>query len=265
MKRKQIFYYIIIVLLLIIFAISAFYVGQYIMDSKKQEERYDNLAAIVENARRETQPDKETTPEGMEDAEEPTEPPILPEYQELHEMNGDMVGWLSIDDTPVNYPVMQTPNSEDYYLRRNFDRKVNVHGCLYAREECDIDTPSDNVTIYGHHMRDGSMFGSLKYFQKKSYWEEHSTLRFDTLTEHHTYQIFAVFKTTATVDEGFPYHQFVNAADEAEFNEFIATCKELSFYDTGITPLYGDKIICLSTCEYTQVNGRFVVAAVRID
>ena len=73
-----------------------------------------------------------------------------------------------------------------------------------------------------------------------------------------------MFKTSASLGKGFSYHQFVDAEDEADFNEFVSTCKNLAFYDTGITPKYGDKIICLSTCEYTLTNGRLVVAAVRI-
>ena len=73
-----------------------------------------------------------------------------------------------------------------------------------------------------------------------------------------------MFKTSANIGEGFSYHQFVDAENEEEFNEFVSTCKELAFYDTGITPVYGDKMICLSTCEYTLNNGRLVVAAVRI-
>lgn len=283
MKVKQIAYYVVLILLLLIFVGSGIYVVSYFLDSKDQMEHYDNLSAIVEQARAEaaaaTEPNSGSTePVSAEPAPtdesgetvppEPTEPAgptMLPEYQPLYEMNNDLVGWLKIEDTKVDYPVMQTPDNKDYYLKRNFDKERNSHGSLYCREDCDINTPSDNITIYGHHMKDGTMFGGLKKYQQKSYWEEHDTVIFDTLYEHHTYKIFAVFKTTASIGRGFTYHSFVNAEDEADFNEFIATCKKLAFYDTGITPEYGDKVICLSTCEYTQQNGRFVVAAVRVD
>ena len=99
----------------------------------------------------------------------------------------------------------------------------------------------------------------------KEKWEDNSLIIFNTLHEYHVYKIFAVFKTTASVNEGFKYHRFVDAETEAEFNAFVKECKRLSFYDTGITPVYGDKMICLSTCEYTLANGRLVVAAVRIS
>ena len=119
--------------------------------------------------------------------------------------------------------------------------------------------------LYGHHMADGSMFAQLETrYKKQSFWEEHQYLTFDTLYEHHTYQIIACFRTSANLGQGFRYHMFVDAANEQEFDEFVSTCKRLSFYDTGITPVYGDKLICLSTCEYSLDNGRLVVAAVRI-
>ena len=108
------------------------------------------------------------------------------------------------------------------------------------------------------------MFACLNDYVYKETWENNPMISFDTLYDYHTYKIFAVFKTTAALGEGFSYHQFVDAANEDDFDDFIATCKDLAFYETGITPVYGDKIICLSTCEYTLEHGRLVVAAVRI-
>ena len=116
-----------------------------------------------------------------------------------------------------------------------------------------------------HHMNDGSMFHNLNDYQFREFYEEHPIIQFDTLTERHTYQVFAVFKTSASVGVGFPYHKFENAANRQEFDNFVATCKRLAFFDTGITPQYGDKLITLSTCEYTLENGRFVVVAYRVS
>ena len=273
MKFSKLLYWLLIVILAAVFLISGSFVARYAIDALSQKEEYDALAQIVEQARSETvppteppvpaEPDSDPAPEAPSEPAEPTEPSLLPEYAALYEKNTDMVGWLTIDGTSVNYPVMQTPDRVDYYLKRNFSGAYSAHGCLYARESCDVFAPSDNVTIYGHHMNDGSMFASLKKFRYQSFWEEHHAVQFDTLYEHHTYTVFAVFTTTASLGKGFAYHQFENAKDEADFDDFIATCKELSLYDTGITPKYGDKIICLSTCEYTQTNGRLVVAAVR--
>jgi sortase B len=190
---------------------------------------------------------------------------MLPEYQLIYEMNTDMVGWITIPDTKINYPVMQTPDNKDYYLNRNFNKLWSDWGSIYALEACDINSPSDNVTLYGHHMKDGSMFAELDKFKQEYFWKTHQTFTFDTLYEHHTYQIWAVFKTSADLDEGFAYHQFTNADSEEEFDQYVATIKSMQFYETGITPQYGDKLLCLSTCEYTLNDGRFVVMAMRIS
>ena len=178
-----------------------------------------------------------------------------------------MVGWIQIEGTDLNYPVMQTPGRTDYYLKRDFYGNQSVRGCIYAREECDILEPSDNITIYGHNMRDGSMFAALNDYVYKETWEKNPFIFFDTLYDYHVYKIFAVFRTSANLGEGFHYHNMIEADNKEDFDDFISTCKNLSmeYYDTGLTPQYGDKIICLSTCEYTLPNGRFVVAAVRIS
>ena len=263
---------VLIVILLVVFGISAFQVGSYFLESREQAEEYNNLADIVKNAQEaaktETSPGEETKPGETVAPEntEPTELTMLPGYAELYEINNDLVGWIRIDGTEIDYPVMQTSmENKDYYLKRNFSKDESARGCIYVREECDVFRPSDNVTIYSHNMLDGSMFAYLHEYQDKEVWEDNSIIHFDTLYEYHTYQIFAVFKTTTSIGEGFAYHQMEDAETEEDFNEFIANCKSRALYDTGITPEYGDKVICLSTCEYSQINGRLVVAAVRIS
>lgn len=272
MPVKKSLYIALIIILTGAFAVSAFYLGSYFLEGKRQQDRFQELSQMVEDARQNASETTQTTtepsaPTGETQPEEtePTEPQILPWYQDVYDLNHDLVGWIRIDGTVVDYPVMQTSvDNRDYYLRRDFDGSDATRGCIYVREECDVFTPSDNVTIYGHKMHDGTMFAALLDYADESVWKDNSIISFDTIYEYHTYQIFAVFNTTATVDEGFKYHRMENAANKAEFDKFIATCKDLAFYDTGITPVYGDKIICLSTCDYSLENGRFVVAAVRI-
>lgn len=269
---KKPLYLALVAVLLVVFCVSAFFVGRYVIDGKREADRFDQLSQMKDGSTTvPTQPEStdaspETTGETTSPSAstEPTEPGILPEYAQLYEMNHDMVGWIKIDGTKLDYPVMQTPDEVNYYLYRNFDKESSKWGAIYAREECDINKPSDNITIYGHNMADGSMFAALNDYTKKETWENNNLIIFDTLTERHVYKIFSVFKTSANVGEGFSYHRFEDAANEQEFNEFVSTCKKLAFYDTGITPVYGDKMICLSTCEYTLNNGRLVVAAVRL-
>ena len=126
--------------------------------------------------------------------------------------------------------------------------------------------PSDNVVIYGHHMKNGSMFADLEKFKSKEFWQEHKTISFSTVTDRYEYEIVAVFKTVVYTDspDSFKYYHFVNAETPEDFSAFIEKCRELSLYDTGVSAEYGDKLITLSTCEYSRTNGRFVVVAKRI-
>lgn len=267
---KKTLFIVTVLLLVVAFGVSAFMVGNYLLDGKKQAERMDQLAQIVSEAQTETAaqaPATQETTEGTTEATEPketTEPGMLPGYKELYEQNSDTVGWIKIEGTKVNYPVLQTPDSVGYYLYRDFDKKSSKRGSVFAWETADINKPSDNITLFGHNMADGSMFACLSDYTEKEAWEKNNLIFFDTLNEYHTYKIFAVFKTSANVGQGFSYHKFVDAANASEFNDFVAQCKKLAFYDTGVTPVYGDKLLCLSTCEYTLDNGRLVVAAVRI-
>lgn len=267
---KKVLFVIVVVLLLIAFGVSAFMVGSYLLDGKKQADRNNELAQMVEDAKKPTESVPGETVPG-ETVQETVPAPtvvgadgILTEYAGLYALNNDMVGWLEIPNTKLKYPVMQTPNDVNYYLYKDFDKEDSDWGAIYAWEKADINKPSDNITMFGHNMKDGSMFATLNNYENEYYWEDNSLILFNTLHEYHTYKIFAVFKTTATLGQGFSYHKFADAEDEADFNEFVSTCKSLSLYDTGITPVYGDKLICLSTCAYHTENGRLVVAAVRI-
>lgn len=277
-------YIALISVLAVAFVASAIYLGSYFIQGKKQAEKFNELSGVLEEARQQEEStaaeetgenssdvnpefDDELGPENKPKRNrEEAEGGFLPGMKQLFERNDHLVGWIKIDGTQIDYPVMQTRvDNKDFYLDRDFDKEHSVRGCLYVREECDVYKPTDNVTIYGHNMKDGSMFAYLGEYYDKDVWKNNSLIFFDTLFESHVYKIFAVFKTSANIGAGFSYHRMEDAASEEDFNEFISTCKNLSFYDTGITPVYGDKIICLSTCEYTLDNGRFVVAAVRIS
>lgn len=277
---KKILFWIVIAALLAVFVYSGYSLIAYYADSRENEKTYDELAQLVVDRPTVplpkpsdpqidvTQP-VETEPEQVlitaRDPETGETVQVLPEYAALYTMNPDLVGWISIDGTKINYPVVQSdPDNANYYLKRDFEKKYSSHGCIYASENTDVFAPSDNVTLYGHRMGDNSMFGQLGLYTDKGFWKEHQYIRFDTLQERHLYQIICVFSTSASMDEGFAYHRFVDAADSSNFNAYVFRCKALSYYDTGITAEYGDKLLTLSTCEYTNTNGRLVVVAKRI-
>lgn len=214
---------------------------------------------------------EETIPPSAEPEETPSpaftpEPVMLERYEALYRENSDLVGWLSIEDMVIDYPVMQCEDDE-YYLHHDFYGEDSKYGCLYVRDRADVNTPGTNFIIYGHNMKDGSMFGDLDLYQKESFFLEHPTICFDTLYEERTYEIVAVFRSRVyrSDEEGFRYYQFYEAQTQEEFDDFYGNIKELSLYDTGVTAQYGDNFLTLSTCAYHVEDGRFAIVAKEVS
>ena len=252
---------ILIAVFVAVLGASTYFIIDHYKESNKQAELYSELADLVNAA---AQTDAATEP--AEQIPYSEEKMLLPELAELYQQNGDLVGWISIADTNINYPVMQSVNEPNFYLKHGFDKEYSDYGCPYVQEDCDVQEPSDNLVIYGHHMSNGSMFAHLEKFKNKDFWSEHRIITFNTLTDKQEYEIVAVFRTVVYTDspEAFKFYRFIDAESANEFDDFIAKCKELSFYDTGVTAEYGDKFITLSTCESSRNNSRLVVVAKRI-
>lgn len=194
---------------------------------------------------------------------QPTEPVVLPELAEDYEKNPDMCGWIQIEGTQVDYPLMYTPEEPEKYLRMNFDGNYSVGGLPFLDADCSLEPESDNLIIYGHNMLDGSQFRTIMMYNDESYWQEHPTIKLSTLYEQREYEVLAAFydRVYYKYEECFKFYQFIDAEDEAAFNEAIAYYKEHSEYDTGVTAEYGDRLITLVTCSYHHDYGRFVVVA----
>lgn len=195
-----------------------------------------------------------------------TRPEILPVFADMAAENPDMVGWISIEGTKLNYPLMYTPDEPEKYLHKDFQGVFSIGGLPFVDAGSTWDPVSDNLLIYGHNMANGTMFHTLLSFEQKNFWEEHPTIQLSTLYEQKEYEIIAAlydriyFKT----DTCFKFYQFIDAADETEYDEAIAYFKEHALYDTGVTASYGDKLITLVTCAYHVDNGRFLVVAKEI-
>ena len=189
----------------------------------------------------------------------------LTDYSALKEKNADFAGWLTVPDTKINYPVLYRPQDQDYYLHRDFEGQEAAAGCLYIQENCDAEKPTDNVIIYGHNMKNGSMFGELEKYEDPSFWDTHRTFTFNTLNRFQTFEVVTVFKTVAYQEDAFRYYQFVEAEGEADFDAFLSQCQARALYDTGVEARFGDRLLTLSTCEYSRENGRLAVLARRID
>ena len=191
---------------------------------------------------------------------------ILRKYSQLYADNTDFIGWLYIPGTKVGYPVMYTPEDEEFYLRKNYDKEYSTAGSLFVSKYSDVVKPTDNVVIYGHNMKAGTMFHDLLNYQDESYYQEHKTVVFNTIYGNAEYEVIAAFQTNIkeVEDTSFKYYQFFDADTAAEFDEYVNNCKALTPYDIPVTAKYGDKLITLSTCSYHTDEGRYVVVAKRV-
>lgn len=223
----------------------------YAAQSKQQAHLYSDLAAV---RKQDTQ------------QEIASQSSVQPTSRNLYLENSDMVGWILIEDTNIDYPVMQTPADPNYYLKHDFERNYTDYGCPFMQADCDALAPSDNLIIYGHNMKDGSMFADLAKYGSKDFWQSHKTVRFDTVLGNCAYEIFAVIHTTVQADDAdaFPFYRFVDAAAPEDFAAFVSACKARALYDTGISAQYGDKLLTLSTCDNITDNGRWLVIGKRI-
>ncbi len=198
--------------------------------------------------------------------EEKKELVVLDKYKKLYSQNKSLIGWLKIDDTNIDYPVMQTVNNE-YYLDHNYTQEYDKNGSIFLDKDCDITNPGTNMIIYGHHMKSGKMFGNLDKYSSKKYYEEHPVIQFDTIYEEGIYQIMYVFRSRIYNEDEivFKYYQFFEAATPEEFDSTMQEMANISLYDTGVTATYGDKLITLSTCDHAEEDGRFVVVAKKVN
>ena len=251
------------ILCLAVFAACLIPIGQACresMQSKAQQKALRSMTEVsVEQAAEGipvVQRDKDTTL-GSDN------PAMLDKYVKLYQENKDLAGWISIEGMKIDYPVLQNADNE-YYLHHDFYGKDSKYGCLYVKNHADLQTGT-NFVIYGHNMKDGSMFGDLDLYQKESFYKEHPRISFDTLYEERTYDIIAVFRSQVynAEDDVFKYYQFYEADTQEEFDDFYNNIKALSLYDTGIEAQFGDTFLTLSTCAYHVQDGRFVVVAKR--
>lgn len=207
---------------------------------------------------------KKETKKQTEKKIDPADLTVLKKYKDLYKQNKDLAGWLSIGGTVINYPVMQTgKKNPDFYLHNDFDKKESDHGTLFVDARNDIVNRDTNLIIYGHNMRDGTMFGGLKSFMDKDYFEKHQELVFDTIYEKAKYRIAAVClsKVNYQDDDTFRYYNFLNAESKEEFQAFLANIQQLTVFDQNIDISYGDELLTLSTCNSYVQDGRLFLIA----
>ncbi len=270
MKNKKIIYILMIVCILVA-AGCGFYLVKYYYESAQSEKIFEELRYMVTET--------EEMKEDVMDSEAYVQPNIYvtiggidvqKKYEKIYKENNDFVGWLRIEDTLIDYPVMHTPDDSEngeYYIHRDFNRKDSAAGTLFMDAYSTINPFTDNVIIYGHNMNSGTMFHDLLNYQNQEFYENHKTFTFDTIYGDGTYEVIAAFYSQILPDNSaeFKYYEFVNAADEEEFMEYVYNIKEMSVIDTDTKVEYGDVLLTLSTCAYHVEDGRFAVVAKKIN
>lgn len=262
LKRQEKKRRTIVFLASIVAALSLGYFGVYYFYSVRTNAQYSQLAELKGS---DVLSDTQANNDFSLHKQAVRLPDVLDEYKTLYQKNKKLIGWLKIDDTLIDYPVMQTSDNE-YYLDHNYNQEYDKNGSLFLDCNCSAYPQSTNLIIYGHHMKSGQMFGGLQKYAKESYAQKHSTIQFDTIYEKGTYQVMYVFRSQVYNENDivFKYYQFIEANSEEEFNSYMREMEAVSLYDTGVTASFGDSILTLSTCDYSQEDGRFVVVAKKI-
>ena len=238
-----------IIILSLVLCFSIYQIASYYYSAIKEKSAFDELSDIVNKAEQTQDTDGKT---------------MLAKYKLIFEQNSDTFGWIKIEGTVIDYPVMHTPENAEYYLRKAFDKTYSQSGVPFLSADCFENC--GNYLIYGHHMKNGSMFASILNYAKKDYYEQHKIIQFDTLYETAEYEVIAAFrsKVYAKGENGFKYYTYTDLTSKALFDEYIDNVKKTRLYDTGINAEYGDQLLTLSTCAYHTKDGRFVVVARKI-
>ena len=270
MKRRILI--VVLVLLVAVFAVSAFFFIRDVVRSNREDQAnrkiVDEVGSIRDQSigedRAETYAPKDKLPK---ETEEPTglygSSGIFRWLEPLYEKNTDLAGWLIIEDTYVDYPVMYTPYWENKYLRKAFDQSYALSGTLFIGGT-GWTPESDYTVIYGHHMKDGTMFSDLVDYESLEYARSHSKIHFETLYEMYDYEVLFAVNTQVNDSANeytFDYYTVGSLDDEETFYDYIDRARAAALYDTGVDVMFGDKILVLSTCNYHREDERFIVIA----
>lgn len=253
-KRKKgkadIFYNVAILVCLAVFLVSGGLLLKRYFDDRRSESEFAALESLI------------VSDAPAADGEETNSA----KFAALRDQNSDFIGWISIEDTKLDFPVMYAPNNKDFYLRHDFNKEYSVYGVPYLDEKTTLgaNDQSENLVIYGHNMKTGTIFGCLTGYKEASYYRQHPYVQFDTVYGDGTYEVFAAFSIDVAADTSFVYNQYVDM-DEETYNAYVEEVISRSDVDTGIRPVYGEQLLTLSTCEYSSDNGRYVVVARRVD
>lgn len=257
---KQAFVKIIFLVSLIVFVVSAVYLGDYFSRSSKQKDIIDDSREIWYSS----EEDINQTASSSVTASKPSESPT----EQLLKQNGDFKGWVSIRGTNIDNPVYQAKDN-DYYLNHNQNKQKSDYGALYfdCNNKISAFNCDKNLVIYGHHMKDGTMFADLRHYKSLSFYKAHPTVKLTTLYGEGTYKIYAAFVLNAkSEDDGGNMYNIYKKdfSNETAFNAWVEEARERSVIITDVDVNHQDDILTLVTCDYDFDNARFVVMARKI-
>ncbi|MDO5557919.1 MAG: class B sortase [Clostridia bacterium] len=239
-----------IVILSIIFILSASYIVWNIIDSKKAKNMDDLLDEI------------EISEEHSGDKTE-----MMLKIEELRKINEEIVGWVKIEGTDISFPVLQGKDNS-FYLTHNYKKEHSGFGSIFLDKDYDFSKPSSNLLIYGHRdTKGGTMFEGLVNYKNEDFYREHPNIKFATTQEDSEYEIISVFLSRVyykSEKNVFRYYFFVDAENEKEYNDYVENSKKASMYNIDKTANFGDQLLTLSTCEYSQEDGRLAIVARKI-
>ena len=223
---------------------------------------YEDLASLVELPEQTEAPEDDTT-ETEPAGEEPSVVLPVVDFEALRETGPDIIGWLTLPDTPVNYPVTQADDNE-YYLHHLYDGTYNKVGCLFADYEIKADFSDRNTIIYGHNMRDGSMFAALNEYDEQSYFDTHKQMYLVTPEGGYLCEIFAAFvaKPSESGSDTSPWR--LSWKDDGSYTTWLTAMAERSVVETDVTVTSSDKVLTLSTCTPGGAS-RFIVMAKLVE
>ena len=186
---------------------------------------------------------------------------ILEKFKPLYQKNSDIIGWIKIQNTQIDYPIMFNSSQPEYYLRKNFEQTYSKKGLPFVDDRCMQNSNTLNYIIHGHNMKGSSMFSHLTKYEQYNFYKDNPYIELSSLYVDYTLEIVAVFKSQVfySDQDTFKYYNFITAQNSEEYYNFVENIKNLSFYETGIMPIYPEALVTFSTCSYHTDNGRFAV------
>ena len=251
MKRWR---YVLLVLCTAVISISGTYLMNYFMKSEENKQKYEDISEIGF-------PETEADHEEENDQQDVKQSEDDFDYQSLIAMNSDCVGWIQIPGTDINYPVVQAADNE-FYLTHNFNRETAACGAIFMDYRNDVDAKAEHLILYGHQMKDNSMFKQLNGYKEKIFYKEHPNIKLYLHEQKYEYEITAVYVTDVANGGGYYNYLHWNTRKE-QLNYLQQKMAGYQIYDTGKKVMETDELLSLSTCEYSSGNGRLIVQARR--